>query len=39
MVAGGSALDEFTLGTTFSRPYCVLFDYDKKQMAFAKSLH
>ncbi|KAH7727027.1 Protein ASP-7 [Aphelenchoides avenae] len=29
---------QFTLGTTFSRPYCVLFDYDKKQVAFAKNI-
>ncbi|KAH7699688.1 Protein ASP-8, partial [Aphelenchoides avenae] len=39
MLDGGNYVeDQWTLGSTFGRSYCTLFDYDKNRVGFAKVL-
>ncbi|KAH7701484.1 Protein ASP-7 [Aphelenchoides avenae] len=37
--AGDYVEDQWTLGSTFGRSYCTLFDYDTTNIRFAKVLH
>ncbi|KAH7693027.1 CBN-ASP-1 protein, partial [Aphelenchoides avenae] len=37
--AGDYIEDQWTLVSTFGRPYCTLFDYDSAKIGFAKVLH